>query len=120
MTITLKHEATCADCGAVLPAGSKARWFRDGSVYGNACHRWQIHITPEQAEEMRRLLADVIESARRKRISDAMRDRLLTLASTWGKQVTNDNFAALMRELKQIRSSLRQEKILLLPKKGIS
>lgn len=35
--ITLKHAATCAQCGAALPAGSKARWY-PGKIYGIGCH----------------------------------------------------------------------------------
>lgn len=38
MIITLKHEATCRDCGAKLPAGTRARWYRSGAVYGLDCH----------------------------------------------------------------------------------
>jgi len=33
MTITLKREGTCAECGATLPAGTRAKWYRDGSLY---------------------------------------------------------------------------------------
>ncbi len=36
--ITLKYPATCADCGASLPAGSRARWYGRGRVYGVDCH----------------------------------------------------------------------------------
>ena len=38
MTITLKRPATCAECGAALPAGIKAAWYRNGDVYGYDCH----------------------------------------------------------------------------------
>ena len=38
MTITLKREAVCAQCGAKLEAGQEARWYRNGAVYGLACH----------------------------------------------------------------------------------
>ena len=37
-TITLRYAARCADCGAQLPAGTRARWYRRGVVYGLACH----------------------------------------------------------------------------------
>lgn len=38
--ITLKFEGKCADksCGAVLPVGSKAKWYGRGRVYGIGCH----------------------------------------------------------------------------------
>ena len=39
MTITLKREGTCADCGAKLNAGTRARWYRDGRTYGFDCHQ---------------------------------------------------------------------------------
>jgi len=38
MIITLKREGACADCGAVLAAGTSARWYRNGKVYGLTCH----------------------------------------------------------------------------------
>lgn len=38
MEITLKREATCAECGATLPPGTRARWYRNGAVYGLSCH----------------------------------------------------------------------------------
>lgn len=39
-TITLKFEGKCADsnCGAILPVGSKAKWYGRGRVYGIGCH----------------------------------------------------------------------------------
>jgi hypothetical protein len=36
--ITLKRAASCADCGTTLPVGTRARWYRNGSVYGLDCH----------------------------------------------------------------------------------
>lgn len=36
--ITLKYQGVCADCGAMLPVGSKARWYGRGRVYGLHCH----------------------------------------------------------------------------------
>jgi len=38
--ITLRFEGTCADmdCRAVLPVGSKAKWYGRGKVYGVNCH----------------------------------------------------------------------------------
>lgn len=38
MIITLTRDGTCADCGAHLPAGTTAKWYRNGSVYGLTCH----------------------------------------------------------------------------------
>lgn len=36
--IILKFDANCFDCGAFLPAGTKARWYGKGRVYGQDCH----------------------------------------------------------------------------------
>ena len=36
--ITLKFDARCKDCGAQLPAGTVARWYGRGRVYGIGCH----------------------------------------------------------------------------------
>jgi hypothetical protein len=38
MIITLKREGTCADCGATLAPGTRARWYRTGATYGLDCH----------------------------------------------------------------------------------
>ena len=46
MLITLKREAVCDDCGSDIPAGSKARWYRDGKAYGLTCHE---QIKPKKA-----------------------------------------------------------------------
>lgn len=37
-TISLRRAAKCADCGADLPVGTRAKWYRNGSVYGLTCH----------------------------------------------------------------------------------
>ena len=37
-TITLRFAATCRDCGADLPAGTVARFYGRGRVYGTTCH----------------------------------------------------------------------------------
>ena len=37
--ITLKYAGKCADCGAELPAGSRARWYGRGKIYGLDCHQ---------------------------------------------------------------------------------
>lgn len=36
--IELRFPATCRDCGAELPVGSKAKWYGKGRVYGLTCH----------------------------------------------------------------------------------
>ena len=36
--ISLRYPAVCADCGASLPAGSPARFYGRGRVYGTECH----------------------------------------------------------------------------------
>jgi len=36
--VNLKREAICADCGATLPTGTRARWYPGGKVYGLKCH----------------------------------------------------------------------------------
>ena len=38
MTITLKREAQCKECGAAIQAGARANWYRNGDVYGYDCH----------------------------------------------------------------------------------
>ena len=37
--IKLKYAARCKECGAVLPEGSKARYYGRGIVYGVDCHK---------------------------------------------------------------------------------
>jgi len=37
-TITLRYDATCRDCGARLPAGTRARYYKRGFIYGLDCH----------------------------------------------------------------------------------
>lgn len=37
-TLTLKREAECADCGATLPAGTRARYYNPRHIYGLDCH----------------------------------------------------------------------------------
>jgi len=36
--ITLRRADTCRDCGAELPAGSRARYYGRGRIYGTTCH----------------------------------------------------------------------------------
>lgn len=38
MIITLKRAGTCRKCGADLEPGSRAKWYRNGAVYGLGCH----------------------------------------------------------------------------------
>jgi hypothetical protein len=37
-TITLKYDGTCRDCGAELLAGTIARYYGRGRIYGTECH----------------------------------------------------------------------------------
>lgn len=37
-TITLKYSAICKECKADLEAGSKARYYGPGQIYGTTCH----------------------------------------------------------------------------------
>ena len=37
-TINLKRPAICADCGADLPAGTRARYYGPRKIYGTECH----------------------------------------------------------------------------------
>ena len=36
--ITTKYAGKCADCGATLPVGTRARWYGRGKLYGLDCH----------------------------------------------------------------------------------
>ena len=48
-TITLKFDGTCRDCGATLAAGTTARWYGRGRVYGTECHEQKP--TPRAARD---------------------------------------------------------------------
>ena len=37
-TLTLRYPATCAECGAELAAGDRARYYGPYRVYGIGCH----------------------------------------------------------------------------------
>ena len=37
-TITLRYDARCRECGAHLPAGTEARYYKRGFIYGLKCH----------------------------------------------------------------------------------
>jgi hypothetical protein len=45
-TLTLKKPATCADCGAALPAGTKARYYNASHIYGLTCHEQKPRNRP--------------------------------------------------------------------------
>ena len=47
-TITLKYDGTCRDCGAALAAGTKARWYGRGRVYGTECHEQKPRTRAER------------------------------------------------------------------------
>jgi hypothetical protein len=37
--INLKYASVCADCGSGLPAGTRAKYYGRGRIYGFECHR---------------------------------------------------------------------------------
>jgi hypothetical protein len=43
-TLTLKREAVCADCGATLPAGARARYYGPKHIYGLECHEQKPYV----------------------------------------------------------------------------
>ena len=51
--INVKFESRCADCGSILPVGTKAKWyFRSRKVYGIECHtKEQSTYRPRTAYE---------------------------------------------------------------------
>ena len=51
LTITLRRPATCRQCGAHLPAGSRARWYKNGAVYGLHCHERSHTERPRHSAE---------------------------------------------------------------------
>jgi len=53
-----KYTGTCADCGAELPAGTKARYYGRGRLYGVDCHD-DTAKTPTAAP----ILAALLEAA---------------------------------------------------------
>ncbi len=62
-TITLKFEGKCADCGAVLAVGSRARWYGRGRVYGLDCHEdtrdtTKTHDPMEEGAQLEDRLSD--------------------------------------------------------------
>lgn len=111
MTITLQHEAQCRDCGAVLPAGTKARWFRNGDVYGNDCHRWQVAGLPESRRaDLLKAVEGVLGAVRRvggpRGIPEAAAGRVAALKAACGQQVTPETFEFLLAELRSVRREI--------------
>ena len=105
MHITLKFDAQCADCGATLPAGTRARYFRDGSVYGNECHRWN---TAELPQSTRAKLLVVVEKlaaavrARRNHLPPEISRKLASIKERHSRQMT----PALVRECNQLLKAI--------------
>ena len=106
--ITLKHDAVCADCGTALPAGTKARWFRNGDVYGSDCHRWQIGVGKRQQLALQKALGSLLQATKGKEIPDAARDRMAGLKEACGRQLTKETHKWLMNELAIIQKSICQ------------
>lgn len=111
MTITLKHEAQCRDCGAVLPAGTKARWFRNGDIYGNACHRWQVTDLSEARrarllEAVQAVLGAVRRAGGPHRIPEAVTARLVALKAACGQQVAPGTYDFLIAELRSVQTEI--------------
>ena len=44
--ITLRYDARCAECGARLPAGSRAKYYATG-IYGVDCHTNRVVSTED-------------------------------------------------------------------------
>ena len=55
-TIVTRYAGECADCGAELPAGSVARYYGRGTLYGTECHEQKRPErngrTPERSESI--------------------------------------------------------------------
>ena len=111
MHITLKHEASCAECGAMLPAGTKARWFRNGDVYGNMCHRWQVRgLSMGQQEALAAAARAVIAACRGPRpVPERTASRLAGLKEACGRQVSRKTYKWLMAELRAVMQELEMK-----------
>jgi hypothetical protein len=108
MRITLKHDAVCAECGGPIPAGAKARWYRNGDVYGFGCHRWEVVLSPRQQKRLRAAAQAVLSAARGPRpIPEAVQARLEALKPDYQRQATKQNFEFLIAELRSIEEHLR-------------
>jgi hypothetical protein len=55
MIITLKRAGTCRQCGADLKPGSRAKWYRNGAVYGLDCHADEHSTRRDTAPHGRRV-----------------------------------------------------------------
>jgi hypothetical protein len=108
MMITLKHDAVCAECGGPIPAGAKARWYRNGDVYGSGCHRWEVALSPWQQKRLHAAAQAVLSAARGPRaIPEAVEGRLAALKPDYQRQATKHNFEFLIAELRSIEEQLR-------------
>jgi len=68
-TITLKYAGKCADCGAALPVGTRARWYGRGRVYGLTCHEdtrhhTTVHDPMEEGAQLENRPSDDVEAIR--------------------------------------------------------
>jgi len=61
-TISLRRAAKCADCGADLPVGTRAKWYRNGAVYGLTCHERPANL-PRRAARAPAWMATVDDPA---------------------------------------------------------
>jgi hypothetical protein len=108
MMITLKHDAVCVECGGPIPAGSKARWYRNGDVYGSGCHRWEVILSPRQQKRLQAAAQAVLSAARGPRpIPEAVATRLAALKPDCHRKATKQNFEFLIAELRSIEEQLR-------------
>lgn len=99
MFITLKHDATCADCGAVLAAGTRARFYRNGTIYGDECHRWQVEIGKAKVKTLQAAIDRVKSACRGREIPEDAASLLLQLKSAHGQRITKENFKQLVGDL---------------------
>jgi len=67
-TLTLRHPATCAECGAELAVGDRARYYVPYRFYGIGCH-----ARTDPASRPKRLRVSKAE-ARGQRIANAKQD----------------------------------------------
>jgi len=99
MFIKLKHDARCADCGALLPAGERARFYRDGTIYGEACHRWQVEVGRAEIEALQAAVKHLKIASRDRAIPDPAAALLARLKRVHGQRITQSNFKRLLRDL---------------------
>ena len=60
--IEISKRATCYDCGADLPIGSRARCYRGGKVYGVDCHSVDWTAIKEAKRQRDNALLDVCKT----------------------------------------------------------